>query len=241
MIPDLYEALSWAEAGVSVPGTFDVFPFLNGGTTTWVDLGELNDPTVNFLLSLKGEIGGQPVDNAALWSWASIRDRIGITLYGIVQSDPSAAYHVKWPIVAIASGNPAMYPRNYFAVDDYTKDYAKLAGIPMMDDYSALTLDFLYRNGYGGAAYTLAGGNRLSANGQLFFVPYFSGGFNTSKGFDGSLWINTKFLGNKIGKAAPLPVPQPTPTPMPTPTPKPNPSPGCISGAVKQVMSLFKK
>ncbi len=78
-------------------------------------------------------------------------------------------------------------------------------------------------------------GNRLSANGQLFFVPYFSGGFNTSKGFDGSLWINTKYLGNKIGKAAPLPVPRPTPTPAP------NPSPGCMSGAMKQVMSLFKK
>jgi hypothetical protein len=237
MIPDLYEALSWIETGVSVDGTFDVFPFLNGGTTTWVDLGGLYEATVKFLLSLKGEIGGQPVDNTALWSWASIKGRIGITLYGIVQATPNSAYHVKWPIAAVASGNPAMYPRNYFAVDDYLGEYARLAGIPMMDDYSALTLDFLYRNGYGGGAYTLAGGNRLSANGQLFFVPYFSGGFNTSKGFDGSLWINTRYLGNKIGKAAPLPVPRP----IPTPTPTPNPSPGCISGAMKQVMSLFKK
>jgi len=241
MIPDLYEALSWIETGISVDGTFDSFPLLNGGTTTWVDLGTLYEPTVKFLLSLKGEVGGQPVDNTALWSWASIHNKIGIALYGIVQATPNSAYHVKWPIAVMASGSPAMYPRNYFAVDDYLGEYARLAGIPMMDDYSALTLDFLYRNGYGGGAYTLAGGNRLSANGQLFFVPYFSGGFNTSKGFDGSLWINTKFLGNKIGKAAPLPVPQPTPTPMPTPTPKPNPSPGCISGAVKQVMSLFKK
>ncbi|MFZ1043944.1 MAG: hypothetical protein WAN58_21805, partial [Anaerolineales bacterium] len=115
--------------------------------------------------------------------------------------------------------------------------YAKLAGIPMMDDYSALTVDFLYQNGYGGAAYTLAGGNRLSANGQLFFVPYFSGGFNTSKGFDGSLWINTKYLGNKIGQATPLP----TPTPQPTPTPTPNPSPGCLSGTMNQIMGIFKK
>ena len=208
MIPDLYEALSWTEAGVSIPGpgTFDAFPLLNGGTTTWVDLGTPDEPTVKFLLSLNGEIGGQPVDNTALWSWASIRDRIGITLYGVVQSSPNLVYHVKWPIAVMASGSPAMYPRNHFAVDDYLGEYARLAGIPMMDDYSALTLDFLYQNGYGGAAYTLAGGNRLSANGQLFFVPYFSGGFNTSKGFDGSLWINTKYLGNKIGKATPLPV-----------------------------------
>jgi hypothetical protein len=257
MIPDLYEALSWTETGISVGGTFDVFTLLNGGTTTWVDLGGLYEPTVKFLLSLKGEIGGQPVDNTALWSWASIQGRIGVALYGIVQATPNSAYHVKWPIAAIASGNPAMYPRNYFAVDDYTKDYAKLAGIPMMDDYSALTLDFLYRNGYGGAAYTLAGGNRLSANGQLFFVPYFSGGFNTSKGFDGSLWISKKYLGNKVGQAAPLPIPQPAPTPVPTPTPAPtptpmptpaptptptpNPSSGCISGAMNQIMNLFKK
>jgi hypothetical protein len=229
MIPDLYEALSWTEAGVSVsgPGTFDSFPLLNGGITTWVDLGALNEPTVKFLLSLKGEIGGNPVDNTALWSWASIRDKIGITLYGIVQSSPNSAYHVKWPIAVMASGNPTMYPRNHFAVDDYLGDYAKLAGIPMMDDYSALTLDFLFQNGYGGAVYTMSSGNFLSSNGQLFFVPYFSGGFNTSKGFDGSLWISKKYLGDKIGKAAPLPVPHPTPTP--------NPSPGCISGALDQI------
>ena len=249
MIPDLYEALSWTEAGVSIPGpgTFDAFPLLNGGTTTWVDLGTPDGPTVKFLLSLNGEIGGQPVDNTALWSWASIRDRIGITLYGIVQSSPNSVYHVKWPIAVMASGSPAMYPRNHFAVDDYLGEYAKLAGIPMMDDYSALTLDFLYQNGYGGAAYTLAGGNRLSANGKLFFVPYFSGGFNTSKGFDGSLWISLKYLGNKIGKAAPLPVPHPSPTPtptpapQPTPTPTPNPLPGCLSGTMNQIMGIFKK
>ncbi len=225
MIPDLYEALSWTEAGVPGSGTFNSFPLLNGGVTTWVDLGLLTDPTVNFLLSLKGEIGGNPVDNAGLWTWASKYDATGITLYNIVRSNTSSAYHVKWPIVVMASGNPAMYTRNYIAVDDYLGEYAKLAGIPMMDDYSDLTLDFLFQNGYGGAAYTMPGGMRLSSNGILFFVPYFSGGFNTSKGFDGSLWISTKYLGNKIGQAAPFPVPPPTSTPVPSPTPTPPPTP----------------
>jgi hypothetical protein len=237
-MPDLYEAISWTEAGVPGSGTFDSFPLLNGGITTWVDLGELNDPTVKFLVSLNGEIGGNPVDNADLWNWASKFDTSGISLYNIVRSNPSANYHVHWPIAVMASGNPAMYVRNCFAVDEFYGDYAKLAGIPMKDDYSLLTLDFLFENGYGGAAYTLPGGRRLSSNGKLFFVPYFSQGFNTSKGFDGSLWIKTKYLGKKIGQAAPFPVPKPPPPPPPPPPP--NPKPGCILGAINQILSLFK-
>ena len=136
----------------------------------------------------------------------------------------------------MASGSPAKYPRNRFAVDAYsdTRKYARLAGIPMMDDYSALTVEFLFQNGYGGAAYTMPGGTNLSSNGKLFFVPYFSSGFNTSKGFDGNLWISTKYLGTRIGQAAPFPVPTPTPTPVP------NPPPGCIFGALNQIMSLLK-
>ena len=57
MIPDLYEALSRDEARVAGSGTFDSFPLLNGGVTTWVNLGKLDDPTVKFLLSLRGDQG----------------------------------------------------------------------------------------------------------------------------------------------------------------------------------------
>ena len=121
MIPDLYEALSWDEARVAGSGTFDSFSLLNGGVTTWVDLGKLDDPTVKFLLSLRGEIGGMPVDNTALWSWAAKYNVTGITLYNIVRSNSLSDYHVHWPIAVMASGSPAKYPRNRFAMDAYSQ------------------------------------------------------------------------------------------------------------------------
>src|SRR5258707_179341 len=56
------------------------------------------------------------------------------------------------------------------------------------------------------------------STGMLVFLIYLSGGFNTSAGFDGSLWLNKKYFGKKIGQAEPLPGSVIVPSPIPQPS-----------------------
>src|SRR5258707_7664525 len=146
-IPDLYEALSWPETG-KTGQTFNSFGLRNGGITTWQDLWKLNYPTVKFLQSLKGSIGGKPVDNLALWPWASKYNITGVAPYNIVRQNLLSPYHCHWPIIAASSGRPDLYPRNYYAVDAYSADgqWRRLAGITKMYEYSVLTLHFRFKN-----------------------------------------------------------------------------------------------
>jgi hypothetical protein len=174
-----------------------------------VDLGLESSTTEKFLQDLSGEVAGVPVNNKAAWSWASKYDRTGVTLYNIVRTNKKSPYHVHWPIVALASPGRD-YPPQRMAIDSYTHDglYARLAGVPYMTDYSKLSFDFLLANGYGGLAYTYYGNGvyRLSTNGILFFVPYFSRNFPYySAGFHGELWISKSYLRRIVGQAQPLP------------------------------------
>jgi hypothetical protein len=207
---DLWEVKNLQEAGghASDPATWCGLPLKNGGITTWVDLWTLDSTTVNWLRSIKGVVNGLAVDNTALWSWASRRNITGVVLYNVVQQ--FSAWHCHWPIVMLSSAGDNYSPQRV-AIAEYSNDgkWARLAGIPCMNDYSKLGLDFMIANGYGGLAYTAFqnGTYRLSKNGALFFVPYFSMNFqNYSKGFDGQLWCPMYYLRKKLGTAAPLPV-----------------------------------
>jgi hypothetical protein len=212
MISDLWEVKTMQEANAkpSNPATWAGLGLKNGGITTWVDLWKLDYPTVKWLQSIKGTVDGIPVDNGALWSWASKYIQTGVVLYNILRTNKISPWHCHWPIVMLSSALPN-YRRQKVAVDAYSSDgkWARLAGIPCMADYSKLTLDFMIANGYGGLAYTAYsnGQYRLSSNGKLFFVPYFSANFPAySAGFDGQLWCSMNYLYNKIGTAQALPV-----------------------------------
>ena len=211
VIPDLWEVKDMQGAGIKPAGgnaTWCGLPLFGGGVTTWIDLGVQSSPTAKFLQSIKGTLAGVPVDNTKLWSWAITYDRMGQSVYDLIRANRLSQYHVRWPIVMMSSAG-VNYPAQRIAVDCYSTDnkWARIEGIPLLADYSKLTLDFMVENGYGGCAYTAFsnGTYRLSSNGTLFFVPYFNYGFPYSKGFDGQLWLSTNYLGTKIGQAQVLP------------------------------------
>ena len=165
--------------------TVGTFAAIGGhGQTNWIELGHVE---ITWIKSIE--------DNARLWS--RIYARHG-TIY---LSIPRDSLHMQWPVILIASADPAKYVRQQIGVMEYNKAHTQFraAAIPELPNYNEYSPDkqpWLFHGAY--SIYP-NGSTGLTWSGMLFQMPLFdpASGFKTSKGCQ-PFWFPTNLLHEQL-------------------------------------------